>query len=98
MNINKILSTNNQNLDLIAKKQFKTYNKNTPFPSIVIENFFDENYLSQVLSDFPDLSELKTSQKYMNKKKKHPSAYRYVSHYNLILNIHNATGCAASIA
>ena len=67
MNINKILSTNNQNLDLIAKKQFKTYNKNTPFPSIVIENFFDENYLSQVLSDFPDLSELKTSQKYMNK-------------------------------
>jgi len=67
MNINKILSTNNQNLDLIAKKQFKTYNKNTPFTSIVIENFCDENYLSQVLSDFPDLSELKTSQKYMNK-------------------------------
>ena len=67
MNINKILSTNNQNLDLIAENQFKIYNKNEPFPSIVIENFFDENYLSQVLSDFPDLSEMKTSQKYMNK-------------------------------
>ena len=67
MNINKILSTNNQNLDLIAENYFKTYNKNIPFPSIVIENFFDENFLSQVLSDFPDLSEMKTSQKYMNK-------------------------------
>ena len=67
MNINKILSKNNQNLDLIAEKEFKNYYNGIPFPSIVIENFFDENYLNQILSDFPDLSEMESSQKYMNK-------------------------------
>jgi Rps23 Pro-64 3,4-dihydroxylase Tpa1-like proline 4-hydroxylase len=67
MNINKILSKNNQNLDLIAEKEFQNYNNGTPFPCIVIENFFDENYLNQVLADFPDLSAMESSQKYMNK-------------------------------
>ena len=67
MNINKILSKDNQNLDLFAEKEFKNYFNGISFPSIVIENFFDENYLNQVLSHFPDLSEIVSSQKYMNK-------------------------------
>ena len=67
MNINKILSKNNQNLNLIAEKEFKNYNNNPPFPSIVIENFFDEEYLNKVLLDFPDLSKIDLSQKYVNK-------------------------------
>jgi Rps23 Pro-64 3,4-dihydroxylase Tpa1-like proline 4-hydroxylase len=67
MNINKILSKKNQNLDLIAEKEFKNYSNNSPFPSIVFQNFFDEDYLNQVLSDFPDLSKIDSSQKYMNK-------------------------------
>jgi Rps23 Pro-64 3,4-dihydroxylase Tpa1-like proline 4-hydroxylase len=67
MNINKILSKNNQNLDLVAEKEFKNYHNGIPFPSIVIENFFDEEYLNQILSDFPDLSKIESSQKYMNK-------------------------------
>ncbi len=67
MNINKILSKNNQNLDLVAEKEFKNYHNGIPFPSIVIENFFDEEYLNQILSDFPDLSKVESSQKYMNK-------------------------------
>ena len=67
MNINKILSKNNQDLDLVAEKEFKNYHNGIPFPSIVIENFFDEEYLNQILSDFPDLSKIESSQKYMNK-------------------------------
>ena len=67
MNMNNILSKNNQNLDLIADKESKNYYNGIPFPSIVMENFFDENYLNQVLSDFPDLSKIDSSQKYMNK-------------------------------
>ena len=67
MNINKILSQDNQNLDLLAKQETQNYHKNTPFPSIVIENFFDKDYLNQVLLDFPDLSKIYSSQKYMNK-------------------------------
>ena len=67
MNINKILSKDNQDLNLVAEKNFKNYYNETPFPSIVMENFFDEDYLDQVLLDFPDLSKIDTSQKYLNK-------------------------------
>jgi Rps23 Pro-64 3,4-dihydroxylase Tpa1-like proline 4-hydroxylase len=67
MNINKILSKNNQNLSLTADKEYQNYYDGSPFPNIVIENFFDENYLNQVLSDFPDLSKIESSQKYSNK-------------------------------
>lgn len=67
MNINKILSKDNQNLSLAADKEYKNYRKGFPFPNIVIENFFDEDYLNQVLLDFPDLSNIESSQKYLNK-------------------------------
>ena len=67
MNTNKILSKNNQNLDLVAEKESKKYLNGIPFPCIVMENFFDENYLNKVLEGFPDLSQIKSSKKYMNK-------------------------------
>ena len=67
MNLNKILSKNNQNLDLIAEKESKNYLNGIPFPCIVIENFFDENFLNRVTRDFPDLSKIESSKKYMNK-------------------------------
>ena len=67
MNINKILSKNNQNLSLTADKEYKNYHNELPFPNIVIENFFDEDYLNQILLDFPDLSKMESSQKYSNK-------------------------------
>ena len=67
MNINKILSKDNQNLSLTAAKEYKNYHNGLPFPNIVIENFFNEDYLNQILLDFPDLSKIKSSQKYLNK-------------------------------
>ena len=67
MNINKILSKDNQNLGLTAAKEYKNYHNGSPFPNIVIENFFNEDYLNQILLDFPDLSKIKSSQKYLNK-------------------------------
>ena len=67
MNINKILSKDNQNLSLTAAKEYKNYHNGSPFPNIVIENFFNEDYLNQILLDFPDLSKIKSSQKYLNK-------------------------------
>ena len=67
MNINKILSKDNQNLGLTAAKEYKNYHNGLPFPNIVIENFFNEDYLNQILLDFPDLSKIKSSQKYLNK-------------------------------
>ena len=67
MNINKILSKDNQNLSLTAVKEYKNYHNGLPFPNIVIENFFNEDYLNQILLDFPDLSKIKSSQKYLNK-------------------------------
>ena len=67
MNINKILSKENQNLDLVAERHREEYKSAIPFPSIIIENFFDEKFLNQILNDFPNLSKIESTQKYMNK-------------------------------
>ena len=67
MNINKILSKDYQNLDLVAEKESKNYSKGIPFPSIVLDNFFDEVFLDEILLNFPDLSKTKFSQNYENK-------------------------------
>ena len=37
-----------------------------PFPSIVIKEFFQEKFLSNVLEEFPDLEKIEDSQKYKN--------------------------------
>ena len=67
MNINKILSKENQNLDLVARNHQDKYCEAVPFPNIVIENFFDEKFLNQILNEFPDLSKIDSTQKYINK-------------------------------
>lgn len=67
MNINKILSKENQNLDLVARNHQDNYCAAAPFPNIVIENFFDEKFLNQILNEFPDLSKINSTQKYINK-------------------------------
>jgi|TARA_B110001450_G_C17516346_1_gene438635 Rps23 Pro-64 3,4-dihydroxylase Tpa1-like proline 4-hydroxylase len=67
MNINKILSSNYQDLNLFAEKQSKNYSNGVPFSSIVIDNFFKEDFLNNILLNFPDLSKVEFSQKYNNK-------------------------------
>ncbi len=43
------------------------YLKNKPFPNIVIDNFFNDDFLTKILEEFPDLSKTSISQEYKNK-------------------------------
>ena len=43
------------------------YSKNKPFPNIVIDNFFNDDFLNKISEEFPDLSKTSISQKYKNK-------------------------------
>lgn len=44
------------NLQQFAKEKHKEYSNAKPFPNIVIDDFFEEEFLSKVLNEFPDLS------------------------------------------
>jgi len=67
MEISKLLNDKFINLSNFADKEKNNYTNAVPFPNIVIENFFDEDYLSEVLNEFPDLSAKNNSQVYNNK-------------------------------
>jgi len=67
MTFNNILSKKNQNLHLVAKRESNNYQNGIPFPSIVIDDFFDEIFLDKVVKEFPDLSKMNSSQQYKNK-------------------------------
>jgi len=43
---------------LDSKKYFLDYNRQSPFPHIVMNNFIKEDILKKVLTEFPDLSKL----------------------------------------
>ncbi len=45
----------------------KNYSGSKPFPNIVINNFFNNEFLEEVLNVFPDLSKIKSSESYNNK-------------------------------
>lgn len=62
----------NAGIDLkqLAKDKKAEYQNAEPFPSIVIDNFFNEEMLSQVLADFPDLSKKDDIIKYDNQNEK----------------------------
>ena len=60
----QILSEKFQNLDLIAKKEKDNYLNAKPFPNIVINNFFKNDFLNSILEEFPDLSTIYKSENY----------------------------------
>ena len=62
----EILSKRSQNLNDLALSLKNQYSFADPFPHIQIDNFFSDEYLSKVLNEFPDLSNLKNSQNYKN--------------------------------
>ena len=64
---NKILSKNFSDLSSYALKKRHLYKRGKPYPHIVIKNFFDKKFLSQILDEFPDLSKIKSSNTYDNK-------------------------------
>lgn len=62
-----ILSKNYQDLNFIAEKKKDEYLNANPFPNIVLENFFDNNFLKEIVKSFPNLEKISSSQKYTNK-------------------------------
>ena len=51
-----MLNSNNLDLNFLAQNKLKSYQENTPFSNIYFDNFFDDDYLTEVLNEFPDLS------------------------------------------
>ena len=54
-------------LDAYAESEKKNYINSIPFPNIIIKDFFDENFLTAALNEFPDLSIINNSEIYKNK-------------------------------
>ena len=64
---NKIVSEKYLNsLQLINDIKDK-YNSEKPYPNTIIPNFFDEKFLNDIASEFPDLSRLNDIKSYNNK-------------------------------
>jgi Rps23 Pro-64 3,4-dihydroxylase Tpa1-like proline 4-hydroxylase len=54
----------------LGKDMHQKYISADPFPSIVLDNFFNEEFLSKVADEFPDLSKQKDVKKYDNHNEK----------------------------
>src|SRR5579884_1154775 len=56
----------NPSIDLheLAKQKKAEYQNAAPFPNIVFDKLFDEEFLEKVLLEFPDLSQKKHVQKF----------------------------------
>ena len=67
MNYQNILSKEFKDLNSFAKQQKRNYISAHPFPHITITNFFGDNFLNEILNEFPDLSKLNATQNYNNK-------------------------------
>ena len=67
MNKIKILSDKFSNLDSFINEKKQNYLKASPYPHIVIKNFFDEKFLNEILESFPDLSKTTSSEHWKNK-------------------------------
>ena len=64
MNHSHILSENLQNLERVAQSEKVNYLNAKPFPNVVFNNFFKDDFLNTILEEFPDLSKLNESQNY----------------------------------
>ena len=67
MNKIKILSDKFKDLDTFVVEEKQNYSKASPYPHIVIEDFFDKKFLDEVLESFPDLSRARSSEEWKNK-------------------------------
>ena len=60
----EILSEKFFDLEAVAKKEKTNYMVAKPFPNIVLENVFKDEFLNGILEEFPDLSKMQKSQSY----------------------------------
>ena len=63
----KIISERFKKLNNFAIDKKPTYLKSKPYPHLVVKNFFDKKFLSNVLKEFPNLSKINSSNNYNNK-------------------------------
>ena len=63
----KILSKKLSTIKKFAEKKKNIYKNAKPYPHIVIKNFFNKNFLNNVMMEFPNLSEIESSINYDNK-------------------------------
>ena len=50
-----ILSKHYKDLNFIAEKKKDEYLNANPFPNIVLENFYDNDFLKEIVKKFPNL-------------------------------------------
>jgi Rps23 Pro-64 3,4-dihydroxylase Tpa1-like proline 4-hydroxylase len=67
MDFNHIISKEFLSLNEVAEREKVNYANAEPFPSIELDNFFNNNFLNKVLNEFPDLSKINESQSYKGK-------------------------------
>ena len=60
----------NQDLTTLADKNKERFISNEPFSHILLENFFKENYLREILNEFPDLEKNNGSMEFNTKSDK----------------------------
>ena len=54
--MNELLNEKYYDLDRFIKDNQNNYINANPFPNIVIDDFFNEEFLNDVLNEFPNLS------------------------------------------
>ena len=62
----EILSKKSENLEKFSSSLRNQYSLGKPYPHITIDNFFSEDFLNEILDNFPDLSKIKDSENYKN--------------------------------
>lgn len=62
MQFQKIINSKLDNLDEFISRNKKNYESASPFPFIVIEDFFSVEFLNEILKQFPNLEEKKKQQ------------------------------------
>lgn len=61
-----MISDKYKDLDRLAEELAIRYQTAEPFPNIYLDDFFQENYLNEVLAEFPSIDELKDKIYYSN--------------------------------
>lgn len=66
----KIINNEIKDLQQLAREKHDAYVNASPFPNIVFDDFFDLNFLGNVLAEFPDLSQKKEVSNFHNHNEK----------------------------
>ena len=89
-----IISKKYSDLIKLSLDKKDEYTSARPFPFILLDNFFDSDYLNQILDDFPDLSKSNYSHKFNTKNDKKIASSstkifsKNINHFFNFLNSH----------